>query len=249
MVLFVMDLIACWLVWLCLRRMNMDPAGLVVYWWNPLFVKEIYNSAHMDGLLLPFLLGAFLLFNEKRYLLASGALGIAVGLKFWPAILLPVILRPIIRNPKRFIPAILVFAVFSVAMVFPFYQTGLDRTSGLTASQLLGNERRALYAAVVGGEICTERMGNGSVACTGCHTGHRVRISDRMDAVGGPAAGFRSQHNRSPISDDYRCPLFTESHAVSVVLCLDVALSGHSSEKISFAAYRFASHLLSAFLF
>lgn len=35
--------------------------GLVVYWWNPLLIKEIYNSGHMDVLLFPFLLATFFL--------------------------------------------------------------------------------------------------------------------------------------------------------------------------------------------
>jgi hypothetical protein len=94
---------------------------------------------------------AFLLVNGKRYLLASGAIGIAFGLKFWPAILLPVILRPTVRNLRRLIPASLIFAALAAVMLFPFYHTGLDRTSGLTAYSSYWEMNDALFMLLMWG--------------------------------------------------------------------------------------------------
>ncbi len=132
-VLLVLDLTVLLILYHVLKRLNLSLVGLVIYWWNPLLIKEIYNSAHMDVLLFPFLLGAFLLSFKGRYVMASLMLGLAVGTKFWPVILLPVILRPVFGDWRRLIPAALAFAGVSLAMFLPFYLSGLDAGSGITA--------------------------------------------------------------------------------------------------------------------
>jgi alpha-1,6-mannosyltransferase len=76
-----------------LGRLGLPPAMTAVWWWNPLLVKEIYNSAHMDILLVPLLLGAILAVSSRRQLTASLLLALAVGVKVWPVILLPLFLR------------------------------------------------------------------------------------------------------------------------------------------------------------
>lgn len=133
LVLLAMDLVTFSLVFILLGRLSLPPIGLVVYWWNPLLIKEVYNSGHMDIILFPFLLVSFLFAMRSRYISASGALGLAVGVKFWPAILLPVVLRPVMRDPKNAVPATLLFSCLSISMFLPFYFTGLDAESGITA--------------------------------------------------------------------------------------------------------------------
>ena len=133
LVLLLLDLATLYLLFRVLRGLNLSLKGLVVYWWNPLLIKEIYNSGHMDVLIFPFVLGALLLAIQQRHILASGALGLAVGVKLWPAILLPVILRPLFREPKKLLPPVLLFGGISLTMLLPFFLTGLDARSGLTA--------------------------------------------------------------------------------------------------------------------
>ncbi len=107
--------------------------GLVIYWWNPLLVKEIYNSGHMDILIFPFVLGVLLFAIQRRHVLASASLGVAVGVKFWPVILLPIVLRPLLSEPKRLVSAILVFLTLSIAAFLPFLLSGLTSDSGFVA--------------------------------------------------------------------------------------------------------------------
>jgi len=133
LILIMIDLTTLYLLFLILRNLNLPLMGLVIYWWNPLLIKEIFNSGHMDVIIFPFLLAAFLFTIQGRYLWASGALGFAVGVKFWPAILLPIVLRPVFRDPKRLVWTILIFVCLSGAMFSPFYMTGLDPASGFTA--------------------------------------------------------------------------------------------------------------------
>lgn len=129
-VLLGMDLITLFLLFIILKRLGLSSMGIVVYWWNPLLIKEIYNSGHMDVLIFPFILSALLFSFRARPVLASSVLGLAVGTKFWPALLIPVIARPFLRDPKRLIPAVFVFLGVSLAMFLPFYLTGLDSGSG-----------------------------------------------------------------------------------------------------------------------
>ena len=132
-ILLAVDLVTLYLLLIILNRLGLSPMGIVVYWWNPLLIKEIYNSGHMDVLIFPFILSALFLSFRSRPVLASGALGLAVGTKFWPVLLIPVILRPFLRDPKRLIPALFVFGCVSLAVFLPFYATGLDPGSGFRA--------------------------------------------------------------------------------------------------------------------
>ena len=133
MVLLFLDLVTLYLLFILLRDLNLPLQGLVIYWWNPLLINEIYNSGHMEVVLFPFLLGFVLLLIHRRYVYASGILGIAVGVRFWPALLLPVVLRNHWREPKRVIPAVILFVGLSIVMFLPFFQTHFDSGSGLRA--------------------------------------------------------------------------------------------------------------------
>jgi hypothetical protein len=112
--------------------MNLPMTGLIIYWWNPLLIKEIYNSGHMEVMLFPFVLGAIFLALDQKYLWASLAVGLAFGVKFWPALLWPVLLRPVLGDPRRIIAPGLCLVALAAATFYPFYLTGLGEDSGLT---------------------------------------------------------------------------------------------------------------------
>ncbi len=87
------DLIAAGLLLLLLRAMGRSPEIILIYLWNPLVVFEIAHSAHVDGLVLPFLIGAWLSRLKGRDALTGLLLGIAASLKFYPVLLLPALWR------------------------------------------------------------------------------------------------------------------------------------------------------------
>jgi len=60
-VLLLFDVITLLLLIYILRYLNLSPVWIGIYWLNPLLVKEIFNSGHMDLLIFPFLLAAILL--------------------------------------------------------------------------------------------------------------------------------------------------------------------------------------------
>ena len=135
------------LLYLILRRLNRSPLWLAIYWWNPLVVKELVNSAHMDALLLPALAGVLLLMLLGKRVLASLCLALAAGVKLWPVLLLPIVLRPLISEPRKLAAALLVFLAAFSATAWWVYRQALGET-GLTAYTLGWNMNDALFLAL-----------------------------------------------------------------------------------------------------
>ena len=134
-----------------LRAIKLPRLWLVIYWWNPLAVKEIFNSGHMDVIALPFLLGAILLSIRRKHILAAGVLALAVASKIWPIVLLPLILRPTLSHPRKLIFSLLLFVLLSLALFFPVYAAGLDDASGFAAYSQFWEINDALFMIFVWG--------------------------------------------------------------------------------------------------
>ena len=93
------DAIAMALMMGALAAWGRSSVWVVLYALNPLLIVTGFNSAHMDVLLTPFLMGALWLAAPSarslwRGLGTSYLLALAVGVKLWPLILAPVLLRP-----------------------------------------------------------------------------------------------------------------------------------------------------------
>ncbi|HSC29465.1 MAG TPA: glycosyltransferase 87 family protein [Vicinamibacterales bacterium] len=71
-----------------LHRMARPPATIILWAWAPLAVFEGVQAAHLDPAFVPVLLLALLWRQEGRMFHAGAALGLAVLLKLYPAILL-----------------------------------------------------------------------------------------------------------------------------------------------------------------
>ncbi len=154
MVILGFDLVTFVLLTLILKTLRLSPLWLTIYWWNPLITKEGYNSAHMDGLAVPFVLGAILLSLRGRSLWAVATLGLATGVKIWPVVLLPVLLQPLWsrRDGRKTVLATLgVFSVIVALMFYPVYQSGFDSSSGFTAYARSWEMNDALFMALLWG--------------------------------------------------------------------------------------------------
>lgn len=76
-----------------LRAGRLPVIWSAFYWWHPLALKELGNSAHMDALLLPFLAGALWAVLAQRTRLIALAVAGAAAVKLWPLVILPALLR------------------------------------------------------------------------------------------------------------------------------------------------------------
>lgn len=149
LVLLAADLTALYLLARLLRFLHLPMTGLVIYWWNPLLVKETYNACHMDVVILPFIIGALLLTLEKKSVFATLILGLSFGIKFWPVFLLPLSLRPVYRDPRRLIGSVLLFVGLSVLMLLPYFTSASDSPSGLKAYLSYWEMNDALFMLIL----------------------------------------------------------------------------------------------------
>jgi hypothetical protein len=132
-VILACDLITFALILALLRQCGRSLLWSALYWWNPIVIKELFNSAHMDALVLPFALAALLLAVKQRYLGAVLALGFAAGAKIWPAILLPLVIRPLWPEWQRLVAAVALFGVMAALWATPILLHGFDASSGFAA--------------------------------------------------------------------------------------------------------------------
>lgn len=165
LVLLVFDVATLSLLIALLRILKLPLQWLVIYWWNPLLVKEIINSGHMDVVVLPFVLGSVLLALRGRHGWAALSLALAAGTKVWPVVLLPLILRPVLTSPKRLVPALGLFGLLSSVLFLPIYTAGLDSSSGLMAYSHHWEMNDALFMLCV-------RAAQIVLKCMGIHPGH-----------------------------------------------------------------------------
>jgi hypothetical protein len=55
-VILLFDLASLAIILLLLRDVGRSPLWSALYWWNPIVIKELFNSAHMEAVVLPFVL-------------------------------------------------------------------------------------------------------------------------------------------------------------------------------------------------
>lgn len=127
------ELITILLILALLRLCDRSPLWSALYWWNPLVIKELINSAHMEFLLLPIVLLAIYLAVQNRFVSGSVALAVATGTKLWPVMLLPLMLRPLLQSPARLVGALAILAITFAAWIAWPLLGGIDETSGFVA--------------------------------------------------------------------------------------------------------------------
>lgn len=150
-VLGVFDVATLALLIAILRQLNLPVLMVVIYWWNPVVVKEIFNSAHMDAIVLPPALIAVMLAARGREIGASLALGVAVAAKVWPLALLPVVVSPLWNNWRRLMISVGLFCLVGGLMFVPVVLGGMDPGSGFLAYGKQWEMNDALYMLILWG--------------------------------------------------------------------------------------------------
>ena len=129
----VAELVAVFLLLVLLPRYGRSRLWVAIYWWNPLVVNELCNSAHVDVLLVMFSLLTLLWLQRGRYVLAAGALCLAVGVKLWPLLALPLLLGRVRGRPLNLAACLLVAMGLLTLLAWPVLDAGMDLTSGFVA--------------------------------------------------------------------------------------------------------------------
>lgn len=132
-VFLLFDAAATLLLWALLRHLELPRSLLVVWAWNPLFVRESINSVHMDVLLIPFLLAAVLFSLRGRSTGAAVSLALATGVKLWPVLLAPLLLAPRLEPSRKALSASSLYVVLTAALLFPMARGVLEPHAGVAA--------------------------------------------------------------------------------------------------------------------
>ncbi len=136
------------LVLALLHTLGRSPLWAALYWWNPLVIKEMINSAHTEALLMPFVLAAVLAAAHRKHVLATTLIGLAAGVKIWPIVLAPLVLRPLLDKPKQLITALSVLAALCAMWIIPPILGGFNESSGFVAYATQWKTNSALSAAL-----------------------------------------------------------------------------------------------------
>ena len=142
------DFATCLVLVAILRRLGRAPGAVVIYAWNPLAVKEIAGSGHIDALMVFFLVLAVFLMLTKRRRLGLLAYGLAILSKLTPVLLVGLFLRR--TRPRDWS----VLALVVAAGYLPHLHSWLDVLRGLQAmARDWGLQSRALGVVEVGGGV------------------------------------------------------------------------------------------------
>ena len=157
--LIVFDVATLVLLLASLKKLGISLQNSLIYWWNPLLVQQIFNSAHMDVLAFPFVLGAILLFLCGRKRLWALSLSLAVGVKLWPVLLFGTFLKPL-RERRETLLQTLVFTAAVLILFLPTVAFQLDSASGIVAYGKSWQNNSPFFAAILSGwEFVLEALG------------------------------------------------------------------------------------------
>jgi alpha-1,6-mannosyltransferase len=101
-----------------LQALGRSPARVLIYLWSPLLAFETAHASHVDGLVLPLLVGAWWARVRQRDTLTGILLGLGTAIKFYPALLLPALWRPNSREGRWRMPV--GFAVTVAVCYLPY---------------------------------------------------------------------------------------------------------------------------------
>lgn len=132
-ILLLSEVVSFFLILQLLLQFGRAAPFAALYWWNPLVMKEVMNSAHMEGVLVPLLLTGVLMAVRQRFALSSLLLSLAAAMKFWPALLLPLIWRRMMGRPLLLSGSVLLSLLIGGLILAPYLLSGLDESAGLVA--------------------------------------------------------------------------------------------------------------------
>lgn len=128
-----LDLVIAMLLLILLRGRASAAWQFAIYWLNPLLIKEVFNSGHMELIVIAALLATLVAMMFRRGLLAGFMLGLAVGAKIWPTLWAPLLLRHVSGSLKYRVSVVAVLIATAAILLMPLLASRLDGTSGLAA--------------------------------------------------------------------------------------------------------------------
>lgn len=138
-----------------LMALRLPVSQIAWFAWNPLLLREIYSSLHMDILLLPLVVAALLAAVRSRSGVAGTWLVIASAVKVWPIALAPLVMRPLVGQWRRFWVTLGACGTLGVVLWFPVMLVPIGESSGFLAYGRIWQNNDGFFRA---GIWLTERV-------------------------------------------------------------------------------------------
>jgi hypothetical protein len=139
------DVLVCGMVLLLLVELGRDPTWVIFYAWNPLPIKEYANTGHYDPLATVFVVAAICALLRRRGALGGALLGLGIGGKVYPLVLVPVLWRRLGGA------GVTLALVVPWILLIPFLDVGLHLFDGLLAFAKDWEFNSSLFALVAAG--------------------------------------------------------------------------------------------------
>ncbi len=147
-VLLAFDVLAALAVVGLLRATGSPLSLAFLYLWNPLLVTETYGSCHLDILAAAMVAMFAWALVTNRPIAATIALALAIGVKLWPVLLLPFLLRLLWGKWRRLAASAGILGALVVMMAIPFASAfGAESDSGLLTYARVWTGRSGAYLA------------------------------------------------------------------------------------------------------
>ena len=114
-----------WLMIRLLRQFGQTPNLALLYGLNPLVILELTGNLHFEGIMIFFVLLALWLLVQGRWVGSALALGLGIGTKLLPLLLLPLLIRYL--GWKRGISYATIAVGLTVVLFLPFVSPDLIR--------------------------------------------------------------------------------------------------------------------------
>ena len=92
---WIFDCISILSIPVILRKLHLPLKNTLLYVLNPLIIIELSGNIHMEQPMIAFIIIGLRLFLEKRQIFSAVCIGIALGFKFTPLFLLPLLIIPL----------------------------------------------------------------------------------------------------------------------------------------------------------
>jgi hypothetical protein len=132
-VLMICEAITALLVLRLLTEMKLPRQLVALVWCNPLLAFSLTGQAHVDAALGPCVLISIMAVRRAAGVTAGTALGLAVGVKLWPVLLAPVLLRSLASNRRAAIGFVLTTGITVLAVSAALALAALAPRAGVVA--------------------------------------------------------------------------------------------------------------------
>ena len=114
------DIISLVLLGLLLKKTGQSLLRLMIYWWNPLLIYEVYFNVHYDLVVASFLILFIWAIARQRFFAATFGLMLAVGAKLWPLLITPFLLFAGTKSVRHRLYLGLFFVVLLAGILLPY---------------------------------------------------------------------------------------------------------------------------------